>query len=202
VTFKVGLTGGIGSGKTTVAAAFSELGVPTFSADAIGHELSQPGEAGYEEIVNAFGTGILNEDRSLNRTRLGDIVFNDPALKAQLENILHPLIMQRMHQRADACQAPYCILDIPLLVQTPEQDKVSRILVVTCDHDTRVARIKSRNHWPEDKIAAVIAAQLPQSVLIQSADDVILNDGTIKALTREVGSLHRYYIDLIHPDTK
>jgi len=197
VTFKVGLTGGIGSGKTTVATAFSDLGVPTFSADVIGYELSQPGEAGHKKIVSAFGHDILNEDQSLNRAKLGDIIFNDHALKAQLENILHPLIMERMHQCADACQAPYCILDIPLLIQTPEQDKVSRILVVACDHDTRVARIKSRNHWSEDKIAAVIAAQLPQSVLIDAADDVMFNDSDIVALALKVETLHVRYTRLL-----
>jgi len=194
MTLKVGLTGGIGSGKTTVATAFSDLGAPTFSADTIGHELSQPGELGYKEIVSAFGSGILNEDHSLNRTKLGDIIFNNHALKAQLENILHPLIMERMHQLADTCQAPYCILDIPLLINTDEQNRVDRILVVYSDIATRVQRVQTRNGWTEAKIRQVINEQLANATLIQAADDLIENNGEIVDIKPKVLSLHDRYL--------
>ena len=120
MAYKIGLTGGIGSGKSTVAGAFAELGVPVFSADAIGHQLSARGQPGYVEIVELFGNGILDNKGEINRAALGDRVFADTSQRKQLEQILHPLILGQMHALADAASAPYCILDIPLLVGTDE----------------------------------------------------------------------------------
>ena len=178
MSYKVGLTGGIGSGKSTVANAFSNLGVTVFSADAISHALTQKGESAYLEIIKQFGTGILLQNGELDRAQLGDIIFNDNALKSRLEGILHPLIMQTMHRKADASQAPYIVLDIPLLIDSPEQSQVDRILVVDCEMNTRIERIKQRNGWSEKKIKAVMSAQTSALALLKDPDLLILDEAT------------------------
>ena len=192
--YKVGLTGGIGSGKSTVASAFNALGVPTFSADEIAFSLSQKGELGYTAIVKEFGKEILNSDSQIDRATLGDIVFNDPLLKSSLENILHPLIMASLHRQADSVQAPYCVLDIPLLINTDEYKRVDSILVIRCDKATRIARIRHRSGWSDDKIAAVMEHQVPQDQLIKAADQVIDNSGEIGEIPNLVAPLHAEYL--------
>ena len=194
--YKIGLTGGIGSGKSTVAEAFSGLGVPTFSADAISHELSQEGQPGYLKIVELFGPEILDANGVLDRGALGNIVFNDKALKSQLENILHPMILQSLHQQADATNSPYCVLDIPLLINTAERERVDRVLVVHSDKEKRIARIQNRSGWPLEKIEAVMNNQLSDRELMQAADDVVDNSGDIGAITEQVARLHLKYLAL------
>ena len=194
--YKVGLTGGIGSGKSTVAKFFAEQGVPIFSADQIGHELSQKSGAAYPAIVKAFGNGILNQDQEINRTALGNIIFKDDVLKTELEAILHPRIMQTMHQRAESAQGLYCMLDIPLLINTAERDKVNRILVVQCQQDMRIARIKKRNGWSEEKIQAVMDSQASEQSLVEAADDLIDNNRTPAHLSPQVTKLHQQYMQL------
>jgi dephospho-CoA kinase len=192
--YKVGLTGGIGSGKSTVAQAFAALGVPTLSADAIAHELSGKNQPGYLKIVEVFGTDILKPDGELDRKALGDMIFSNRAQKAKLESILHPMIMQALHQQADALDAPYCILDIPLLINTAERERVNRILVVHCEQKERVARIQKRNGWPVEKIDKVMRNQVSDQELLEAADDVLDNDGDIAALREQVADLHRKYL--------
>ncbi len=193
--YKIGLTGGIGSGKSTVARAFSELGVATFSADTISHELSAKGQPGYLKIVALFGSEILETNGELNRRALGDIIFSDKAKKLQLESILHPMIMQALHHKADTTNGPYCVLDIPLLVSTAERERVDRILVVHCERENRVARVQKRNGWSTEKIARVMKNQVPEQALLEAADEVVDNNGDIKALKDQVAGLHKLYLD-------
>ncbi len=194
--YKIGLTGGIGSGKSTVAGAFVELGVPVFSADAIGHRLSANGEPGHREIVSAFGPEILDESGELDRAALGDIVFGDEKQRKKLEGILHPLILQNMHQQADAESAPYCVLDIPLLVGTDEVRCVNRILVVDCRRSTRFERIRKRSGWSDDKIERVMQNQVSDETLLAAADDIVDNNGGLDAIAPQVQALHRKYLAL------
>lgn len=197
MTWKVGLTGGIGSGKTSLAQAFIAQGVPVFSADTISHELSQQGQAAYLKIVEHFGDAILRKDGEIDRAVLGNIVFNNSAQKYRLESILHPMIRERLHQAADAVDTPYCILDIPLLVNNrAELARVNRILVVTCETETRIARIKKRSQWSLEKIEAVIRQQLNDKTLIRAANDVLDNNGTIAELDAQVVALHHRYCTL------
>lgn len=196
MSYKIGLTGGIGSGKSTVASAFSNLGVTVLSADEISHELTEKSGIAYLEIVKQFGSEVLLADGELNRARLGDIVFNDSGLRARLEGVLHPLIMQTMHQRADATKTPYVVLDIPLLIGTQEQSRVDHILVVDCDRTTRVERIKKRNGWSEEKIEAVMSAQTSEQALLDAADDVIDNNTNFSAVESQVAKLHLKYREL------
>lgn len=192
--YKIGLTGGIGSGKSTVAKAFSELGVATFSADTISHELSEKGQPGYLEMLALFGPEILNANGELNRNAIGDIIFKDKALKSQLENSLHPLILQTLHRQADAANTRYCVLDIPLLINTAERERVDRILVVHCKQKERIARIQKRNGWSAEKIAKVMKNQVSEPALIAAADDIVDNNGDITAIKQQVADLHERYL--------
>lgn len=194
--YKIGLTGGIGSGKSTVASAFMDLGIPTFSADTISHELSQKNQAGYLKIVDAFGPTILKTNGELDRHALGDIVFNDENQKSRLENILHPMIMKVLHQYADAEKTLYCVLDIPLLINTAERERVDRILVVHCDRKKRIARIQNRNGWSAEKIGMVMENQVSDQALRDAADDIIDNSGAISSIKEQVASLHPRYLEL------
>jgi dephospho-CoA kinase len=192
--YKIGLTGGIGSGKSTVCKAFSELGVPTFSADSISHELSSKNQPAYLKIIETFGSSILKTNGELDRGVLGDIVFNDKVLKTRLENILHPMIRRVLHQRADAAEAPYCVLDIPLLINTAERERVDRVLVVLCDQSRRIARIRKRSSWSEEKIVRVMDNQVSDQALMDAADEVVDNNGDITAIKNQVAGLHEMYL--------
>lgn len=194
--YKIGLTGGIGSGKSTVANAFVELGIPVFDADSIGRELSAKNQPGYLGIVKLFGDKVLAADDELDRAALGDLVFENKSLREKLENILHPLILSAMHQRADAERAPYCVLDIPLLVNTPEATRVNRILVVHCAREKRIERIRTRNRWSNEKIARVMDSQVSEQELIAAADDIVDNSGTPEAIAPQVEQLHLKYLQL------
>lgn len=193
IPYKVGLTGGIGSGKSTVAGLFSKQGVPTFSADQISRELCQPKNAAYSQIVETFGLTILNKDGTLDRGALGDLIFKDPDKRKLLEHILHPMILQTMHQRADAVSFPYCVLDIPLLLNSAERERVDTILVVHCDREKRVQRIKKRSAWSDQKISRVMANQVSDEDLKAAANDWIDNSGKIDDIGPRVKALHAQY---------
>lgn len=194
--FKVGITGGIGSGKSSAAKLFAKKKIPTFSSDAISRELCEPDQLPYKEIVARFGKGILNKDETLNRSALGNIVFNAPSELAALENILHPAIFYTIHSRAENQTAPYCLLDIPLLVGTPEQDAVDRILVVDASAGIRIQRVKARSGWTEGKTRAVMDKQRPVEELIAAADDVVDNNRSLLELKSKIYQLHEKYIKL------
>ncbi len=191
--FKVGVTGGIGSGKSSVTQLFADLGVPTFSSDHIARELCEPGQQPYQLIVERFGDKIHNAGRTLNRSALGNIVFNDKAQLQHLEQILHPAIFTTMHTRADALKDPYCVLDIPLLVGTAEQKAVHHILVVSCEPQIRKRRVQLRSGWTADKTQSVMDAQLSDVTLLAVADDVIENNSSIADLKPLVEKLHQKY---------
>lgn len=194
--YKVGITGGIGCGKSTVCSVFEQLGIPSFSADAISHELSHSSGAAFELIVAAFSVEILNSDGEINRNKLGDIIFQDPLKKAQLENILHPQILFTLHARAQMSQAPYCVLDIPLLINTAEREKVDRILLVDCKQSTRKERIIKRSNWSTTKIQNVMQSQPSDYELQAAADDVIDNNHKLDKLMPQVKTLHAHYLYL------
>jgi dephospho-CoA kinase len=192
--YKVGLTGGIGSGKSTVTGEFAQLGVATFSADDVSHTLSRKGQPAYHKIIELFGADILKPDGDLDRKALGDIIFNDNAQKSRLEGILHPLILQALHQQVDAAGTAYCVLDIPLLINTAERKRVDRILVVRCDQQKRIARIQQRNGWSTEKIHRVMQNQVTEQALAAAAYDVIDNSGNVAAIKAQVARLHQQYL--------
>ena len=193
---RIGLTGGIGSGKSTVAALFAEHAVPVIDADAIAHRLTLPDGIATEKIIQAFGTDILAPDKSLDRKRLAARVFNDPSQRARLEAILHPLIRAEMQSAIHEVKAPYCLLVIPLLIETQQQDLVDRILVVDVDKKTQLQRTRARDGRSVDEIRAILAAQIDRSQRLKQADDHITNNADLGALKSQVDALHRQYLSL------
>lgn len=187
---KVGLTGGIGSGKTVVSDRFQELGIPVIDTDVIARELVTPGSDALNAIVKVFGTGILTKSGKLDRKRLSQIVFSDTDDKARLEAILHPQIRRQTLLRTQRVSAPYCIIVVPLLIETDFVKFVDKILVVDApDHD-RLKWIKKRSGLSEAEIRNIFAAQTDREERLAAADYVITNDGTLEELSSKVTDIH------------
>ena len=183
----IGLTGGIGSGKSRVADLLAQWGAAIIDTDEIAHALTAPGGAAMPALREAFGDAAVTAEGALNRPWMRDLVFRDPAAKARLEGILHPLIGRRTREQGERAQGLYRVFVVPLLVESGRwRDKVDRICVVDCDPETQVARVQARSGLTPDGIRAIMAAQSTREVRLQAADDVILNDGaTTPALLHE-----------------
>ena len=196
MAYIVGLTGGIGSGKSKAAEIFAELGADVVDTDAISHELTGPGGAAMRPIAEAFGAEYLREDGGLDRARMRSLVFSDPEARRALETILHPRIRAAVSERIAASRAPYVLLVVPLLLETAAYaDTLDRILVVDCDESLQVERTMARSRLTEDEVHRIMAAQVPRAERLRRANDVISNDGDIKALRSLAESLHRQYLD-------
>jgi dephospho-CoA kinase len=193
---KIGLTGGIGCGKTTVARLFAELGSPVIDADQIAHELVAKGQPALKQIDQQFDAGILNPDGSLNRSRLREIVFSDPAQKQKLESILHPLVYQSIQAELERLNAPYCIIAIPLLFETNMTHFVDRVLVVDCPVETQIARVRKRDQLSLERIRSIIDSQVSRDVRKAHADDLIDNSESDYRLAEQVKKLHNLYLSL------
>jgi dephospho-CoA kinase len=195
--FCVGLTGGIGSGKSTVAAMFAECGAAVVDTDAISHELTRPGGQAISAIRDAFGPGHIGPDGSLDRARMRELVFRDPAAKARLEAILHPLIRERSRTSVATATQPYAILAVPLLLETGAyRDLIRRVLVVDCSESRQIERATRRSRLSADEVRAIMASQLPRAERLKRADDVLGNDGGMETLHHQVGELHAKYLEL------
>jgi dephospho-CoA kinase len=197
--YRIGLTGGIGSGKSTVAAMFAEYGVTVIDSDAIAHSLTQPGGDAIEAIRSTFGAGYLSANGALDRARMRQLVFSDISAKQRLEAILHPLIHMQMLARAEASAeiSPYLLLAIPLLFETLNYlPLVQRTLAVDCAEDTQIARAMQRSGLTEQEVRAIMAQQISRSERLRVADDIIQNDAGLDALRQQVVDLHRRYIAL------
>lgn len=193
---RVGLTGGIGSGKSTVADLFAAFGVSIIDADLIARELVEPERPAYREIVAQFGPGILNPDGSLNRARLRERVFADTPARVRLEAILHPRIRSIMEQRAQLTRGPYTVLVAPLLLENGLHDMVDRVLVVDATEAVQIARVRSRSGLSEREIRAIMATQMARNERRSRAHDVIDNDGDRETLSKAVAALHQRYLTL------
>jgi dephospho-CoA kinase len=198
MSYVVGLTGGIGSGKTTVADFFAELGAAVVDTDAIAHELTSARGAAMPAIAGAFGDAVLREDGSLDRATMRRRCFSDPAARKSLEAILHPLIDSESASRvARANHAPYALLVVPLLIESGAyRARVGRILVVDCDEARQIARTMARNALTEKEVRAIMAAQASRAERLAAADDVLSNTGARDALQTGVSALHRRYVEL------
>jgi dephospho-CoA kinase len=189
----VGLTGGIGSGKTTVANLFAELGVPIIDTDLIARQLVEPGKPALADIVRQFGDEILQADGELDRSRLADISFRDKALRLRLEAILHPAIRQEMLRQLKNLQAAYAIVVIPLLVETGQSQGLDRVLLVDCPEAEQITRVSKRDGRPLQQIQAILQSQATRQQRQAIADDVILNGGSLDDLRQQVRQLdHKY----------
>jgi len=197
MTLVVGLTGGIGSGKTAVSRAFESLGAPVVDTDVIAHELSAAGAAGQRAVAAAFGPDAVATDGSLDRGWLRRRAFGDPSFRRGLEAILHPLIAEAARARVAAWTAPYGLLVVPLLLETERlRPLVDRVLVVDCPEDAQVARVRARSGLAEAEVRAIMAAQLPRATRLAQADDVLDNGGSPDAIGPQVARLDRFYREL------
>ena len=193
----VGLTGGIGSGKSAAADAFEKLGATVVDTDAISHELTGPGGAAIAEIRRQFGSAFIDAGGAMNRKRMRDLVFSDPEETQRLEALLHPMIRAESARRIAAAKGPYAVHVVPLLIESPDhRPRVGRVLVVDCPEDLQISRVRQRSGLPEEEIRRIIATQIQRDKRLASADDVIDNSGPISAMQQQVHKLHETYLKL------
>lgn len=191
----IGLTGGIGSGKSEVAKLFSNLGVPVIDTDIIAHKLTEPGSPTLQKIINQFGANYLLDNNKLNRKLLSKTIFNDIEKKLMLENILHPDIKESVKFEITRLpDTPYVIIVVPLLFETSFQDIVHRTLVVDSSEDEQISRTRKRDGKDISEIKQIIQQQLPRKERLNYADDVLDNSGTLKGLNIAVKALHERYM--------
>ncbi|RJG03710.1 dephospho-CoA kinase [Noviherbaspirillum sedimenti] len=200
--FSVGLTGGIGSGKTTVANMFAARGAALIDTDQIAHALTQPGGIAMPAIATQFGADFIASTGAMDRARMRAAVFADPAAKKRLEAILHPLIKSECERLAQQAQGPYRIFVVPLLVESGNwKERVSRVLVVDCPEQQQLLRVMDRNGLSEAEVRAIMATQATRAQRLAAADDILLNDGDPAALDPQVERLHALYCSLAHAGT-
>ena len=193
---RIGLTGGIASGKSTVAGRFSELGIPVIDADESSRFVVAAGQPGREAVVARFGEDVLKADGELDRRALRQLIFADPRKRRDLEAILHPLIRADMERRAMQAVGPYVILEIPLLVEGGSRERVDRVLVVDADEATQLQRLMARDGENLEGARAILAAQTNRTIRLKAADDVLVNSGTVSELRQAVDRLHQRYLQL------
>jgi dephospho-CoA kinase len=192
----VGLTGGIGSGKSAVSRLFEDYGVPVIDADHVAREVVEPGSPALDEIVRQFGDDVLLHDGRLDRANLRHKIFNDQQARKKLETILHPRIRQRMRDRLQSIGAPYAIFVVPLLIETGQHKDVDRVLVVDCPEALQMERVKKRDSASASQITAIMASQVSREQRLAEADDIIENRGSLEELNASVSSLHQQYLEL------
>jgi dephospho-CoA kinase len=194
---KVGLTGGIGSGKSAASRHFAELGAEVIDTDLLSRELVEPGQPALAEIVDAFGEAVLDADGRLDRSCLRDRIFSDPAARRRLEGILHPRIRDAMLARAERSASPYVIFVIPLLFETGQQSLVDRVLLIDVPEALQRARVGARDRLDDAQIDRIMLAQTDRQTRLHGADDVIRNDGSLDDLRTAVERLHLKYMNQI-----
>ncbi|MGA2550785.1 MAG: dephospho-CoA kinase [Burkholderiaceae bacterium] len=193
--YRVGLTGGIGSGKSTVAEGFAHRGVAIVDADALAHELTLPGGAAMEAIAKTFGSEFVAPDGSLDRARMRELVFRDDQKRLALEHILHPLIRHETERRVRMAESPYVLLVIPLLLESKKGAKgVERVLVVDCSEEEQITRVMQRSQLSRAEVEAIMARQIGRAERLLQADDVIENSGGKEALDHQIQPLHERYL--------
>lgn len=199
MAYVIGLTGGIGSGKSAVADLFAELGAAVVDTDSIAHELTRPGGAAIPQVRQLFGECAIAADGAMDRKKVRELVFADPAAKARLEALLHPMIRSESQRRIDSAAgaSPYVVHVVPLLVESPDyRTRVQRVLVVDCAEGVQVERVKQRSGLAEDEVRRIIAAQAQRATRLAAADDVIDNSGPVETLRPQVNKLHQSYVVL------
>jgi dephospho-CoA kinase len=194
VTFVVGLTGGIGSGKSAAADEFARLGAAVVDTDVIAHQLTAVGGRALPEIARLFGADFIR-DGKMDRQRMREHVFSDAAAKKALEGLLHPMIRDESRRQIAAASGPYVVHVVPLLVESPDyRSRVDRVLVVDAPEDAQVARVRSRSQLSDEQVRAIIRTQAPRAARLAAADDVIDNGGPRDALRKQVADLHQKYL--------
>jgi dephospho-CoA kinase len=194
--FSVGLTGGIGCGKTTVADLFAARGASVIDTDQIAHSLTAPHGAAMPALVAEFGAEYATPEGALDRAKMRALVFADPGARARLEAILHPRIREATAAAALLATGPYVIFVVPLLIESGTwRERVTRVLAIDCPEEVQVARVMARNQLPENQVRAIMAAQVTRAQRRAAADDILLNDDGLDALLPQVEHLHAFYLD-------
>jgi dephospho-CoA kinase len=196
MSFVVGLTGGIGSGKSAAAAEFERLGATVVDTDAIAHELTQAGAPALPEVERIFGTGVIGESGAMDRNKMRERVFADPVARKALEALLHPMIREESLRRIRAASGPYVIHVVPLLVESPDyRRRVDRVLVIDAPEEAQIQRVRARSGLSEDEVRTIVASQVTRAERLAAADDVIENRGSIDALRKQVSAYHQKYLE-------
>ncbi len=194
----IGLTGGIGSGKSAAGIEFEKLGITVIDADEIAQKASLKNSKAYKEIVEYFGATILDNSQNIDRRKLRNIVFNNDEQKKKLEQILHPAIREDISFAISNSKSPYTIIMVPLIYETNSKDNYNRILVIDCDEDIQISRAVTRDGASEEDIKKIINSQATKKERLSIADDVISNNSSIEKLSEKVLHLHKNYLELIN----
>ena len=192
----IGLTGGIGCGKTTVTQLFEKRNVPVIDADVISHSIVQPGQPALLLLQQTFGDPVLLPNGALNREYLRELVFKNPSKKKALEAIMHPIIYKAMFHALEKFDYPYGILSIPLLLETNHHEKVDRILVIDCPEAVQIKRVKARDQLSDSMIDSIMNSQCSRSFRLSHADDILINDGPLTGIDSKVQKLHDDYLKM------
>lgn len=197
---RIGLTGGIASGKSTVADFFADLGVPVIDTDVIAREVVAKGAPALDRIRAAFGNIVFDDDGNLDRKAMRKLVFSDADKRRRLEGILHPLIRDAVVMQVAAVTAPYMIIVVPLLVESPMKDFMDRVLVVDCSEDVQLSRLQQRDAENQEQARRMIAAQASRDDRLGIADDIVVNDADFEDTRTAVAALHQAYLDMSQAD--
>lgn len=197
-SLKIGLTGGVASGKTTVSDFFKGLGIPVIDADVISHEVTQPDGSAFEEIISSFGSSILDENGLIDRKKMRAIIFDDASKKEMLERIIHPKVREEMFDSVSQSNDHYLIVSVPLLVETGMNQMMDRTLVVDCSEETQIERLIHRDKITLDEAKSILRNQTSRSNRLKAADDLIVNEKnvTLNELEKEVLELNERYSKL------
>lgn len=197
-SLKIGLTGGVASGKTTVSDFFKGLGIPVIDADVISHEVTQPDGSAFEEIISSFGSNILDENGLIDRKKMRAIIFDDASKKEMLERIIHPKVREEMFDSVSQSNDHYLIVSVPLLVETGMNQMMDRTLVVDCSEETQIERLMHRDKITLDEAKSILRNQTSRSNRLKAADDLIVNEKnvTLNELEKEVLELNERYSKL------
>ena len=190
----IGLTGGIGSGKTAVSDTFKSLGIDIVDADVSSRRVVEKGQPALDDIQAHFGDGILDSENKLDRTKLREIIFKNPQERVWLEKLLHPKIAEHIKDQLESSNSPYCILVSPLLLETEQKSYCSFVLVVDVPEESQVARTAKRDGVSEEQVKNIISAQIDREKRLEQADEIIINDGSMEELKEKVVVLHTKYL--------
>ena len=193
----IGLTGGIGSGKSAAASIFKDLGIDSIDADDLARDSLNINSKGYKLFINEFGKKYLDENEDINRELLRKDIFNDPATKIKLENIIHPFVRSGIQDFINSSKSDYCIIVVPLIYETSSSKLYDRILVIDCDVDIQIERTSKRDNQTISQIENILDKQATREERISIADEVILNNGSIEHLKKSVLNIHRKYMEIV-----